>query len=187
MLHFNSISKRQFRKELVNLRPELYKIAWSWCHNTQKADDLVQETLEKALNHLSQLKDIEKIKPWLTRILANAHTDSLRKKKVQVPADEETLKHETNPDPGDLFLRDESIQLVRKAMSQLGDKHRKIISLVDIAEYSYLDVSESLDIPIGTVMSRLSRARKHLKEKLQALENPETNKNFTVGHLKRVK
>ncbi len=172
---------------LVSLRPELYKIAWAWCHNTQLADDLVQETLEKALKYRSQLKDISKLKPWATRILANSHTDTLRKQNEFVEADEVNLNQITHPDTSDLILRDESIQLVRTAMTKLNDKHRKIVSLVDIAEYSYLEVSESLDIPIGTVMSRLSRARKQLKETLYELENPKSKSSLSVGHLKRVK
>lgn len=196
MFSLNQNSKRLFKKRLVELRPEIYKIAWSWCHDTQLADDLVQQSLEKALKKRKQLKDINKLKPWLARILVHLHTDHLRKQKEYISFDENALDEDQNQilvDPSEIASRDESVQLVRLAISRLNEKHRKIISLVDIAEFSYSEVSESLDLPMGTVMSRLSRARENLKGLLYDIENPKKDLSKTgssdhsVSYLKRVK
>jgi RNA polymerase sigma-70 factor (ECF subfamily) len=172
---FSSSFRGTFSKKLETHRSDLYKIAWSWCHNNELADDLVQETYAKALKNRSQLNDITKLKPWLTRILVNLHSDYYRSKQQQVEFEDEYAL--TEFDPSDLLSRDESVQIVRKAIAQLNDKHRKIISLVDIADFSYAEVADILEIPVGTVMSRLNRARGTLKSLLHELENNELVQN----------
>lgn len=154
-----------FRRQLEAHRPSLYKIAWSWCHETELADDLVQETYSKALKNRSQLQDLSKLKPWLTRILVNTHIDYLRTKRNQIPLeDHHVLDFE---DPTRVMDRKDNIQQVRNAIAELSDKHRKVVTLIDLEEFSYSEVAEILSIPIGTVMSRLNRARMKLKESLQ--------------------
>ena len=172
MIHieFKSSFKRSFIRKLEVYRPGLYQIAWSWCHDAALAEDLVQDTYAKALKNRSQLKDINKLKPWLTRILVNLHTDYYRVKKEHLTLENQHLL--TEQDPSSLASRDESIQHVRHAISQLNDKHRKIVSLIDISEFSYAEVAEILDIPMGTVMSRLNRARETLKALLYELDKP---------------
>ncbi len=154
-----------FRRQLETYRPSLYKIAWSWCHQAELADDLVQETYIKALKSRSQLKDIQKLKPWLTRILVNVHIDHLRKRRDQIPLED---KHVLDlNDPPIAMGREDNIQQVRNAIAKLNDEHRKVVTLIDLEEFSYLEVAEILDIPVGTVMSRLNRARMKLKESFQ--------------------
>lgn len=154
-----------FRRQLETHRPSLYKIAWSWCHQAELADDLVQETYIKALKSRSQLQDIKKLKPWLTRILVNVHIDYLRTRRDQIPLED---KHVLNlDDPTMVMGREDNIQRVRDAISKLNDEHRKVVTLIDLEEFSYAEVAEILDIPVGTVMSRLNRARIKLREYLQ--------------------
>ena len=86
-----------FRRQLETYRPSLYKIAWSWCHQAELADDLVQETYIKALKSRSQLKDIQKLKPWLTRILVNVHIDHLRKRRDQIPLEDKHVLDLNDP------------------------------------------------------------------------------------------
>ena len=188
MIHisFKNVSKRSFKKGLEMHRPELYKIAWSWCHDVALAEDLVQDTYAKALKNRSQLKDLTKLKPWLARILVNLHADYYRAKREFVELESQHLVSDT--DPISLASREESIQLVRYAISQLNDKQRKIISLIDIAEFSYAEVAEILDIPMGTVMSRINRARQALKEHLEDIESQQKQKlSQTTPRLRRVK
>ena len=181
MIHisFKTTSKRSFKKGLEEHRPALYKIAWSWCHDVILAEDLVQDTYAKALKNRSQLKDLTKLKPWLARILVNLHADYYRVKREFVELESQHLVSDN--DPVSLASREESIQLVRHAISQLNDKQRKIVSLIDIAEFSYAEVAEILDIPMGTVMSRINRARQALKEHLEEIEKPPIQKTSKVS------
>lgn len=185
MIHieFKTTFKRSFIKGLEEHRLTLYKIAWSWCHDATLAEDLVQDTYTKALNNRSQLKDLTKLKPWLARILVNLHTDYCRAKKDYVELESKHLIAEN--DPANLVSREESIQLVRYAISQLNEKQRKIISLIDIAEFSYAEVAEILDIPMGTVMSRINRARKTLKEILENTEQAQKESQVKPSTLLR--
>ena len=184
-IEFRPSLKRTFSKKLEVHRADLFKIAWSWCHDSALSDDLVQETYVKALKNRSQLKDLAKLKPWLTRILLNLHIDHLRAKKELVPFEDHYVL--TEIDPSSTASSDESVKLVRNAIAQLNEKHRKIISLVDIAEFSYAEVAEILEIPVGTVMSRLSRARDQLKTLLYEIDNPQQKLPSSSNILRRVK
>ncbi len=187
-VRFSSSFKGPFNKKLEVHRADLYKLAWSWCHDAALADDLVQETYAKGLKNRTQLKDLEKLKPWLTRILANLHNDHLRIKlqlKQQITFQDELAL--TDQDPSNSASREESIQHVRNAIAQLNDKHRKIVTLVDIAEFTYAEVAEILEIPVGTVMSRLNRARDQLKTLLLDLDKPREEISSPSNFLKRVK
>ena len=182
---FSSAFKGAFNKKLEVHRTDLYRVAWSWCHDSVLAEDLVQETYVKALRHRSQLKEIAKLKPWLMRILANLHVDYLRSKQLTEPYKDEHQITENNPDT--IASRDESVQIVRDAIANLNDKHRKIITLVDITEFTYAEVAEILEIPVGTVMSRLSRARDNLKNILNEIDNPREKVTSPSSILRRVK
>jgi RNA polymerase sigma-70 factor (ECF subfamily) len=187
MVHvkFPSAFKGAFNNKLELHRADLYRVAWSWCHDTVLAEDLVQETYAKALKNRSQLKEISKLKPWLMRILANLHVDYLRSKQLTEPYEDVHQITENNPDS--IASRDESVQIVRDAIAQLNDTHRKIITLVDITEFTYAEVAEILEIPVGTVMSRLSRARDHLKKILNDIDNPKEKLSSSPNILRRVK
>ena len=187
-VRFPSSFKGSFNKKLEVHRSDLYKIAWSWCHDAALADDLVQETFAKALKNRTQLKEMVKLKPWLTRVLANLHNDHLRSKlqlKQQFSFKDELAI--TDQDPSNMASRDQSVQHVRNAIAQLNDKHRKIVTLVDIAEYTYADVAEILEIPVGTVMSRLNRARDQLKTLLSDMDKPHEEISSPSNFLKIVK
>ena len=155
-------SKTKFiRNELEKQRSLLYRIAYSWCHDPSLADDLVQEALIKALRNGKQLKNTDAIKGWLCKILANCWYDYLRRKKETVDLD--SLPYEEDPHGVDSNERQDIIDRVRAMIAQLPIGQRQVITLVDLAGFSYAEIAGILDIPIGTVMSRISRARKTLK------------------------
>lgn len=162
--------KRRFRQQLEVLQPMLFKLAWSWCHDQELANDLVQDTCQVALNKHQQLQDLSKAKPWLVRILANLHIDHCRRQKDVIPFNDEYP--EQGNDPADLTGRVDDIEYVRNAIASLNHDHRKIITLVDLAECSYAEVADILDVPVGTVMSRLSRARTQLRSILESSQRP---------------
>jgi RNA polymerase sigma-70 factor (ECF subfamily) len=149
------------RNELEKHRDLLYRIAYSWCHDPSLADDLAQEALLKALRNAKQLKDTDAIKGWLSKILANCWYDYLRRKKETVDLD--SLPYEENVNEIDSNERQDIVDRVRAMIALLPIGQRQVITLVDLAGFSYAEISGILDIPIGTVMSRICRARKALK------------------------
>ena len=173
------------QKELKSKREQLYRVAYSWCNDELLADDLTNETLYKALEKWSNLRDKSSINSWLFKILANCWYDYLRKVKSSENIDDIVfIEHET---PELLLQQQEIIIQVRKAISLLPMGQRQIITLIDLEGFSYEDVASILNIPIGTVMSRLSRGRHSLKENLLK-KNMSTKKNsFTETMLRSVK
>ena len=89
---------QQFRRTLAEYRENLYRIAYSWCHNPALADDLVQETLAKALKNSSQLRDQQTIRAWLYRILSNCWRDHFRCRRETVDVDDIVLIETQTPD-----------------------------------------------------------------------------------------
>lgn len=164
----NLCKHQQFKRSLADYRDNLYRIAYSWCHNPALADDLVQETMAKALKNSGQLRDPKTFKAWLYRILSNCWRDHFRRSRDTVNIDDVVLIEKETPDSQ--HERQQVIQRVRGAIAQLPMGQRQVISLVDLEGCSYIEVAQILDVPIGTVMSRLSRARKALKERLLEAE-----------------
>lgn len=161
---------REFRMKLEKSRSRLYRLAYSWCHAPELADDLTQEALSKALRQGAQLKDMNAIDSWLFRILSNCWHDHLRARRDTLQYDEE--RHLDLVTPEQLNLRQQDIDRVRKAVANLPEGQRQIITLVDIEGCRYAEVAEILDLPIGTVMSRLCRARHAVKDRLLAQVGP---------------
>jgi RNA polymerase sigma-70 factor (ECF subfamily) len=155
---------RFIQKQLEERRKLLYRVAYSWCHNPSLADDLVQDTMLKALKNAKQLKDSNAINGWLNRILANCWYDYLRKAKETVDLD--NLSYDEFSAGTDIHEKQDIVTRVRAMIAELPMGQRQVITLVDLAGFSYMEIAEILDIPIGTVMSRISRARKALKNTL---------------------
>lgn len=165
---------REFRRKIEDSRHQLYRVAYSWCHDTALADDLVQETLFKALKNSGQLRDIARLKTWLFSILANCWRDHLRQYRALDNLDdyEDSLSlDEATPEDERALV--EMVTHVRTEIARLPLKQREVLTLVDLEGLSYAEVGEILNIPTGTVMSRLCRARRALKEKLHP---------FKTGH-----
>jgi RNA polymerase sigma-70 factor (ECF subfamily) len=163
MPHF--FRSAQFRKQLEEKWQRLYRVAYSWCHDTQLAKDLVQESLSRAMKNSQQLKDPARLDGWLFKILVNCWRDCCRAKRDHSPIEDVNLADESTPES--IHARDTIVQQVRIGVKKLKSEHREIISLVDLEQLSYKEVAEILDIPVGTVMSRLCRARNQLREELE--------------------
>jgi RNA polymerase sigma-70 factor (ECF subfamily) len=157
-------NKRYIRGELGKCRELLYRLAYSWCHNPALADDLVQDAMLKALKNARQLKNPEAIKGWLSKILANCWYDYLRRTRETVDLD--NLPYEEISSEGDEHEQQDIVSRVRAMIATLPVGQRQVITLVDLAGFSYIEIAGILDIPVGTVMSRISRARNALRVKL---------------------
>jgi RNA polymerase sigma-70 factor (ECF subfamily) len=158
------LAQRRLRQQVCDLRPQLFRTAFAWCHDAALADDLAQEAIIKALLRLKTLKDERALRAWVFRIMTNCYRDWGRGQKDVVDVEEIDLPGEESPEIQ--TDRDRVVRDVRHAMSQLSDDHRQVVTLVDLEGFAYAEVSEILDVPIGTVMSRLSRARSQLRKLL---------------------
>ncbi len=147
------------------------------------ADDLVQDATQKALTSFDSLKDDTKLKAWTCQIMLNCYRDWLRRKKDTV--DIEDLNLLSQSDPHLELSSSDTTQFVRHCIQQLNENHRNVITLVDLMEFSYEEVSLTLEIPVGTVMSRLCRGRAQLKQLLAQRNEPQAS---AANHgLRRVK
>ena len=158
---------RQFKHALEKGRPRLYRMAMAWCGDVMLADDLAQEALIRAIRKRHQLKDPERLDAWLFRILANCWREHLRRLKPTLDLDEGQLVDWESPETH--HQREDVVSRVQHEISRLPLGQRQTLTLVDIEGFSYAETSEILDIPMGTVMSSLNRARTALKSQLQDL------------------
>ena len=161
-----------FRENLEAMRPRLYKVAYSWCHVADIADDLVQDTIIKAMRNSKSLRDMNKMHSWLFSIMANCWRDYLRAQKPTDDIEECTFTDDSTPELAQ--ERQNITDIVQKAVTSLPQGQRQVLSLVDLEGFSYAEVAEIMDIPAGTVMSRLNRARKALAEQLLELKEQNT-------------
>jgi len=140
----------------------LYGFAYSLTEDADRARDLVQECALKAMQARRQPTDARAYRAWLFRILRNCFIDCYRKlgKEVQLDLAEDLPADDTSPWVGDRRMVD--VITIRLAMAKLPIPHREIIGLVDIIGLTYAEAAEVMEVPEGTVMSRLSRARRAL-------------------------
>jgi len=152
-----------FRQQLLNTIPRLRRYAHSLVMDSSAADDLVQTTLERALSHWHQFDQRRDIVVWMLSIAHNAHRDTQRRNMRLLVIDPQALQVEQDlqrSDPGaDVGLRMDLIA----ALQQLSPEQREPLLLVSVEDLSYAECAEVLHIPIGTVMSRISRARAALR------------------------
>jgi RNA polymerase sigma-70 factor (ECF subfamily) len=165
---FSFCRTEAFHSQLEKFRPRLYRVAYSWSHNAMLADDLVQETLAKALQNAGQLRNPQVMQSWLFAILANCWRDHFRRHREMDDLDElEDYRYMDEHTPEQEHAQSQLVSRVRRAVAKLPLKQRQVLTLVDLEDLSYTAVAEILDIPAGTVMSRLCRAREALRMHLQ--------------------
>ncbi len=142
----------------------LYRMAYSWCHDPHLAADLVQDAIAKALDKQHQLQDRSALKAWLFAILVNGWRDHCRRVPDTVDLDAAQFAHEADLEAG-LELT-QTIARVRAAIARLSADHREVLTLVVLEGMAYDEVARALGIPVGTVTSRLCRARAILRKSL---------------------
>ncbi|WP_158966186.1 RNA polymerase sigma factor [Paraglaciecola sp. L3A3] len=144
-----------------NIIPMLRRFAYSLTGNTADADDLVQITFEKILSK-GMPEDVETIK-WAFKVCRNVWIDEYRSRKVRQNATQAPeLQEQVTVDSSQQQQSKQMLAKVSTAMDTLPQDQRSILSLVALQGMSYKDVATTLEVPVGTVMSRLSRARSSL-------------------------
>lgn len=157
---------RVLKTRIADARPRLYRTAYAWCHDACLAEDLVQEALAKGLKSVHQVKDELVLEAWLYSILNNCWRDHFRRMRPQANIDEIMELPSGDPDPEQNHAESELVMRVRRAVARLPLGQRQVVTLVALEEMSYGGAAQALGIPVGTVMSRLSRARLALRELL---------------------
>lgn len=152
------------RRVLASLHPELLAYAQSLTLDAAAAEDLVHDALLRALQSESVPREHDGLRPWAFRVVKNLFLDVQRRHKVRLDhsrAQQHLSRGQNVSDPVEALV-------VRQAYERLTPRDREILCLIDILGFTYAEASRIIDIPMGTVMSRISRARRSMLELLQA-------------------
>jgi len=164
------LSRKEFERLTLEQLDMLFRVARRLTRDTADAEELVQETCLRALRSWESFKlNTYGLRPWLIRIMHNLHISRAQREKRQpVGVDPEHLDgHDTHPSPSPTFSYDGLDDELAKALRQLAQEYQVVLFLWAIEEFSYQEIADALEIPIGTVMSRLHRARQRLSEQLR--------------------
>ena len=155
--------------ELVRMHSQgVVNVIYRMCGNMQIAEDAAQETFIQAWLRLPSYRPQASLRNWLYRIAVNAAIDMLRKEKHTLPGAVEDMNlRDSEPGPEALVTSFQQTETVQAAVLALPDASRAVLVLREFEGLSYQEIAESLEIPVGTVMSRLNYARKLLREKLE--------------------
>jgi RNA polymerase sigma-70 factor (ECF subfamily) len=167
----------RFEEEALALADQVYRVARRFVSSREEAEDLVQDTYARAFRSWQSYTPGTNLRAWLLRILTNLNTDRgrrLQRRPDETPLEETDyfLANRMAESAGEQVLdQDRLVERLSQdsivtALSSLPDDFRDVVVLVDIGDFSYADAAQILDIPLGTVMSRLHRGRRLLKAKL---------------------
>lgn len=161
-----------FEELAMPLFDQLYNFAHWLTQNREEAEDLVQETFTKALRGFSSFQLGTNFRAWMYRILRNTFLTSRTglRATMTVPLEAEDDGPELaveSDTPETILIERSNSHLLQSAIDELPVQFREVILLCEVEEMSYEEIAETLSVPIGTVMSRLSRARKRLRESLR--------------------
>lgn len=151
----------------------VYRVAYALTRNTSDADDLAQETFVRAWGAIGRFESGQPLHPWLARIATNQAYSLFRHRKRRPetsiePLVEAGMQWGTDDDPADHTAANERSARLRACFEQLSQEHQAVLALRAVQDLAYDQIAEALGVPVGTVMSRLSRARTELKRLMQA-------------------
>ena len=149
-------------------------IAYGYVGDQDEARDLAQEIFVRVYQNLDSCEDADRFQYWLTRICRNACIDHLRRRKARpprqdIPAEEMTSLRDHRTNPEDDWVRASRKKMVYQAMQMLSEINREIIMLKDIQDLPLDEIADLLELPLGTVKSRSSRARLELAQVITGL------------------
>ncbi len=156
---------KKFESQLIEHIPKLRRYARALCGNTYTADDLVQDTLERALIKKSLWRPDSQLRPWLFTLMHNLFINQLRQHSSLPPMQE---LDENIRDPSDTPERVIFAQQLQTSIRLLAVDQKEVFLLVSLEGFGYEEVAKIIGIPVGTVMSRLSRARENLRKQISS-------------------
>lgn len=155
----------------------VHSIVYRMVRNKQEAEDLTQEAFIKAYKSITSFNEEYAFSTWLFKIATNNCIDFFRKRKLKTYSMDETIKYKDDeikqeyaaPDPDIEYdmVAEERTQIIREAINQLPEKYKIVIELRHQQEHSYEQISEELDLPLGTIKARIFRAREMLNKSLR--------------------
>lgn len=166
----------QFEDQVLPLRPDLHRAALRYTRNRADADDLVQDTLARAFAAWPRFQAGSNVRAWLLRILSNSFISGYRRQKRRrqfAARGEEAVRvvygtEAVEPRHPVAVLCERSLgDEVVEALAELGPDFRRVVELADLRGARYKDIAAELGVPVGTVMSRLFRARRQLEARLE--------------------
>ncbi len=161
-----------FRDELAACEPLLRRRALGLTKNSVVSDDLVQDTVERALRFAHTYRPGSNLGAWLTRVMHNVFLSRCRRRQVEVRVLRRmALTEDLQRDDAQTWFS----PTVQSALEELPEKLGKVVRLVDLDELSYAEAADQLSVPVGTVMSRLHRGRKRLAARLSDRETEGTS------------
>jgi len=152
----------------------LYRLAYRFCGNPEDAEDLVQDLFVKLYPRCAELEVVEKLRPWLVTSLYRMFVDGTRRQKRSPLEliDDEVAFYETassgTESPDHELAEDQRIDQMQAAFQRLSEDHRVLLTLHDIEGYRLLELQKMLDVPVGTLKSRIHRARARMRKILEA-------------------
>ncbi len=153
----------EFRSQLQDCLPDLWRYAYALTRDRSRADDLVQDCAERALRKRDLWQQTGALKPWLMKMLLNLYRNQMRSqsRRPQLVAMDDMHHDPAAPDALDQKL---ALSQTARAMKKLPDDQREALLLVVLGGVSYKQAAVALNVPLGTLMSRLGRARAKLRE-----------------------
>ncbi len=169
----------EFERLLRQHVPVLYRSAYRWTGTMERAEDLVQQLLVRLYPRLAELRGLDQVRPWAMRVMYRIFVDELRRERsspvqfgtepaadadAPVGADDAWL----DPGPGPPELTEQQLTQERllRAWARLAEGHRAVLAMHDIEDYTLPELAQIMDIPLGTLKSRLHRARARLRQLL---------------------
>ena len=153
------------RQQIVALLPRLRRFACALTGSLDEADDIVQSACERALGRLEQWQPGTRLDSWMYRIIQNLWIDRGRARRVRgEETGVETLENMPSPTAGNQAEGRMLLRRTQEAIAKLPEEQRVVLAMVSVDGFSYQEAADALDLPIGTVMSRLARARRRLHE-----------------------
>lgn len=174
-LNIPKMNREEFAVAVEKHHSEFYNFALALTRDPSYAMDVLQSSYVKAIRHLDQYQDGTNLKAWMNRIIRNTYIDEYRKKKVSptVGAEEDSVETTAASDD-EALISAATADLVREALGKLNPDDRSILHMREIMGFRYSEIAQTLDIPQGTVMSRLHRARIKLKEAILSISRKNT-------------
>ena len=167
------IDDREFYEELVSSHARaLYQFAYRLCGTKDKADDLVQETMYHAWRSISSLRDKKRGRAWLLQILRNRYKHLMRtqSRRIKTDADAGQIDRADEQAGEDLLAKISNQELLQRSLDSLEDCYKEPFLLVFMQDMTCRETAEFLDLPLGTVLSRIHRARIQLRRQMQHLD-----------------
>ena len=157
---------------MVEFLPRLRRFAYALTGSLDQGDDLVQETCARALARIDQWQPGTRLDSWMFRIAQNLWVDRVRARKVRGPVEDiDSVINLAGSDGRDVTESRSALLLVNKRLAKLSADQQVLVALVCVDGLSYKEAAAALDLPIGTVMSRLARARQHLAAAIESHHN----------------